>query len=154
VETEIPIEGAHDGNPVGFRTFAVRSATRENRLHHPTGYSLTPGNYTPPFSTPDFPPLGRASFAKHQIWITRFSDTEFFAAGDHSFAGIEGAGLPTFIANAENVSGEDLVLWHTISFTHHPEPEEYPVMNLETIGFKLKPDNFFDWNPALDLPKR
>ena len=34
------------------------------------------------------------------------------------------------------------------------EPEEYPVMNLETLGFKLKPDNFFDWNPALDLPKR
>ena len=154
VETDITSEGFYDGNPGTVRSFAIRSSARKNRLHHATGYSLKPGDYTPPFSAPEFPALGRAAFARHQVWLTHYKDGELFAAGDHSFAGIEGAGLPTYVSEQETLSGTDLVLWHTISFTHHPEPEEYPVMNLETLGFKLKPDNFFDWNPALDLPKR
>jgi primary-amine oxidase len=154
IETEISQESFLDANPATVRSFAVRSATKVNRLGHPTGYTLSPGNYSPPFSAPDFPPLGRAAFAKHAVWVTRFKESELFAAGEHSFAGQAGAGLPAFISDGERVDGQDLVLWHTLSFTHHPEPEEYPVMNVETLGFKLKPDNFFDWNPALDLPKR
>jgi hypothetical protein len=34
----------------------------------------------------------------------------------------------------------NLVTWYTASFTH------------ETLGFKLRPDGFFDENPALDVP--
>jgi primary-amine oxidase len=39
-----------------------------------------------------------------------------------------------------------------VGFTHEPTIEEYPVMPRETVGFLLRPDGFFDANPALDLP--
>ena len=44
------------------------------------------------------------------------------------------------------------VAWYTLGFTHHPAPEEYPVMTADTVGFEIKPDGFFDRNPALDAP--
>jgi Cu2+-containing amine oxidase len=28
-----------------------------------------------------------------------------------------------------------------------------PNLPTETIGFRIVPDGFFDWNPALDVPK-
>jgi primary-amine oxidase len=31
-------------------------------------------------------------------------------------------------------------------------PEEWPVMPAMHVGFHLKPDGFFDGNPALDVP--
>jgi primary-amine oxidase len=37
--------------------------------------------------------------------------------------------------------------------THLPRPEEWPVMSVHRIGFKLAPAGFFDRNPALDVPK-
>jgi primary-amine oxidase len=40
----------------------------------------------------------------------------------------------------------------TTSFTHHPTVEEYPVMTTESVGFQLRPDGFFDRNPALTAP--
>ena len=36
--------------------------------------------------------------------------------------------------------------------THLPRTEDWPVMPVETVGFHLKPANFFDVNPALDIP--
>ena len=35
---------------------------------------------------------------------------------------------------------------------HIARLEDWPVMPVENIGFKLKPSGFFDRNPALDVP--
>jgi primary-amine oxidase len=35
---------------------------------------------------------------------------------------------------------------------HVPRPEDWPVMPVGHIGFTLKPDGFFERNPALDVP--
>jgi primary-amine oxidase len=32
-------------------------------------------------------------------------------------------------------------------------PEDWPVMSVTHIGFKLKPTGFFDGNPSLDMPR-
>ena len=152
VETEIASEGFRDHSFARMRTWAVESTTRENRTNHPTGYALLPGNFSPIFSVPGFGAAERAAFAKHPFWVTRFDEGELFAAGLHPFAGREGAGLPEYVAPAQSTAGTDIVIWHTLGFTHHPHTEEYPVMNAEQIGFKLIPDGFFDRNPALDLP--
>jgi primary-amine oxidase len=45
-----------------------------------------------------------------------------------------------------------VVVWYTAAFTHLPSVENYPVMSSETIGFALRPDGFFDQDPALDAP--
>lgn len=31
-------------------------------------------------------------------------------------------------------------------------PQDFPIMPVETVGFMLKPYGFFNWNPTLDLP--
>jgi primary-amine oxidase len=35
---------------------------------------------------------------------------------------------------------------------HLPRAEDLPVMPMVWSGFKLRPFNFFDRNPAVDLP--
>jgi primary-amine oxidase len=51
-----------------------------------------------------------------------------------------------------SVRNEDIVLWHTFGSTHSPRIEDWPVMPCEKMMVGLKPVNFFDRNPALDVP--
>jgi len=44
------------------------------------------------------------------------------------------------------------VLWYTLGFHHVPSAEDWPVYNLGWNSVTLKPYNFFDENPAMDLP--
>ena len=50
------------------------------------------------------------------------------------------------------IEDNDIVVWYTFGSHHIPRPEDWPVMPVERIGFMLKPDGFFDRNPALDVP--
>ncbi len=50
------------------------------------------------------------------------------------------------------INGKDCVVWHTFGVTHVPRQEDFPVMPVEHCGFLLKPFNFFDANPGLDIP--
>ena len=43
-------------------------------------------------------------------------------------------------------------MWHSFGHTHVCKPEDFPVMPVEYAGFMLKPNGFFDANPANDLP--
>jgi primary-amine oxidase len=51
------------------------------------------------------------------------------------------------------VANASLTLWYVFGAHHVPRIEEWPVMPTDRIGFMLKPDGFFDGNPALDLPR-
>ena len=104
-----------------------------------------------PYSDPSFPPLLRAPFAQHPIWVTAYKDGELYAAGDYPNQGSAGQGLSAY-ANSESVQGGDLVVWATIGVTHHPMVEEHPVMTTEMTGLSIRPSGFFSRNPALDAP--
>jgi len=54
-------------------------------------------------------------------------------------------------ANRE-LENTELVLWYTFGHNHIPRPEDWPVMPTSCIEFSLKPDGFFDANPAMDMP--
>ncbi|KAJ0319703.1 hypothetical protein COL922a_013794 [Colletotrichum nupharicola] len=51
-----------------------------------------------------------------------------------------------------SVRNEDIVVWHTFGSTHNPRIEDWPVMPCEKMMVGLKPVNFFQGNPALDVP--
>jgi primary-amine oxidase len=61
-------------------------------------------------------------------------------------------GLPDWTAANRNIEKEDVVLWHAFGVAHVPRVEDFPVMPCEVTGFTLKPDGFFEGNPAVDLP--
>lgn len=152
-ETALTREGHHDVNPASARTWHVKSASRRNALGEFTGYELVPGETAVPYSSPGFPPLAKAAFATHQLWVTRHRDGELYAAGDFPSQGGAGAGLPSFITPPEDLAPRsDVVVWYTAGFSHVPRPEDHPVMPTESIGFRLVPHGFFARNPALDVP--
>jgi primary-amine oxidase len=51
------------------------------------------------------------------------------------------------------VEDTDVVLWHSFGAHHIVRPEDWPVMSVSHIGFKLKPIGFFDGNPSLNMPR-
>ena len=63
-----------------------------------------------------------------------------------------GDGLPRWVEQDRPIKDEDIVVWHVLGHHHIPRAEDWPVMPVAKLGFKLKPVNFFDRNPALDVP--
>ena len=77
---------------------------------------------------------------------------EMFAAGVYPNQNRNVEGLPLFIADRQPIANRDLVLWYTIGFRHETRSEDWPVMPGMWHSFKLRPFNFFDRNPGLDVP--
>jgi primary-amine oxidase len=151
-ETELKTEQARDASPATNRNWVIESASKVNALGKPTAYELESGDTGAPYSSPAFPALQRAPFAKHPFWVTVAKDSEQYAAGDYPNQGEPGGGLSAY-NSSESIDGKDVVVWYTLALSHHPRVEDYPVMPTETIGFRIVPDGFFDGNPALDVPK-
>jgi primary-amine oxidase len=60
--------------------------------------------------------------------------------------------LPEWTAADRTIENTDIVLWYTLGSHHLPRPEDWPVMPVQRVGFKLEPLGFFDQNPSLDVP--
>ena len=61
-------------------------------------------------------------------------------------------GLSKWAQQNRNIYNTNIVLWHTFGILHVTRAEDWPVMPTEYCGFELKPVNFFDSNPAMDVP--
>ena len=95
--------------------------------------------------------LPRAGFIGHPLWVTAFDPDERYAAGDTPNQNPETPGLPQYVGNNEALIQRDLVLWLTIGHHHVTQAEDWPVLSRHRMAFELKPANFFDRNPAVDL---
>lgn len=135
------------------RVWSVVNPAIKNSLGHNTGFILVPGVNSLPYVTPESSVRKRAGFINHHFWATRYNALEMFAAGNYPNQSRGGDGLPQFVVNNETIENQDVVLWYTLGVTHIPRPEEWAVMPVTHVGFKLLPAGFFSRNPALDVPK-
>jgi primary-amine oxidase len=127
----------------------VVNPSRKNAQGYPTGYRLeSHGHAHPLLKKADF---RRAGFIEHALWVTAFDADERFAAGDTPNQHPGEPGLPQFVKDNASIANRDIVLWHTLSFHHVTAAEDFPVLPRHHGSFELKPHNFFDRNPALDL---
>jgi primary-amine oxidase len=131
----------------------VESSTRENYLGYATSFALKPGANARPLVDTDDPPLARAQFVNHHLWVTPYRDDELWAGGHYSNQSAPGKGLPEWTSENRNIEDTDIVLWYTLGFHHVPSTEDWPVYNLGYNSITLRPYNFFDQNPAMDLPE-
>jgi primary-amine oxidase len=139
-------------NPATGRCWVVRNPTVRNHLGEPVGYRLVPKGGLLPFATPEASVGKRAGFMFKHLWATPYRSAERYAAGDYPNLHPGGAGLPAWTAADRSLENEDLVLWYTVG-SHHPvRPEDWPIMPVQCVGFRLEPSGFFDRNPALDVP--
>ena len=130
----------------------VLSGQRKNHVGYPTSYHLMPGRNARTLLSAEDWPRRRAGFISHHLWVTPQRDDERWAAGDHPTLSNRGHGLPTWTAANRNIAATDIVLWHTVGVHHVPRTEDWPVMPVMWQRFELRPFDFFDRNPALDLP--
>lgn len=83
---------------------------------------------------------------------TPYSPDENFPAGNYLNQNPGGEGLPQWTEADRPVENTDVVVWYTFAHSHSPRAEDWPVMPVANLGFKLKPLNFFDENPSNDVP--
>lgn len=130
----------------------VINPRRTNTLGYPTSYAIRASGNALPLVDESDPPLARAAFATHHLWITPYHPDERFAGGEFPNQAPPGRGLPRWTERGRNVEDEDIVLWYTLGFHHIPSSEDWPVYNLAWHEVTLHPYNFFDRNPGLDVP--
>jgi primary-amine oxidase len=134
------------------RTWKIINPNVKNAMGYPVGYKFFPGDNAFPLASPNAWWRKRARFVDHHVWVTPFHQDEKFAAGDYPNQSTGGDGLATWVKDNRDIANTDVVLWYTFGHTHIPRPEDYPVMPTAYIGFLLKPNGFFDQNPANDVP--
>jgi primary-amine oxidase len=138
-------------NMATARKWRVANPSVRSALGHNSSYLIVPGTNSVPYTAPTI--AARAGFIKNHLWVTRFNAGEMNAAGMYPNQSDVGDGLPRWVGNNESTVNQDVVLWYTMGVTHIPRPEEWPIMSVTPVGFRLIPSGFFERNPALDVPK-
>lgn len=145
-------DGVRQADASLARTWHISNPNSLNRLGEAVAYKLHPNGLPMLLADPESSIAKRAAFATKGLWVTRFADDERYPTGDFVNQHSGGGGLPAYIAADRVIDGEDIVLWHTFGLTHFPRVEDWPIMPVDTVGFKLRPDGFFDRSPVLDVP--
>ncbi len=156
VQSEVPTteqEAMLNYNPARPTNWKVVNPNIEGPVGHSPGYVLKPMNsiaYT--LLDASDPAHQRAAFTEHQLWTTPYKAHEHYAAGNYVNQGNFRMGLPAWTAEDRPIENTDIVLWYTAGFHHVPRAEDFPIMPSAWHEFELMPFNFFDRNPALDIP--
>jgi primary-amine oxidase len=139
-------------NPLAARYWKIANSGSLNGVGEAVAYKLQPGDNVLPFYQPDAHAIRRAQFTTKHLWVTAYDPTQNYPAGDYPNQNPGGDGLPAYAAGDRPLEDTDLVVWYTFGTHHVVRPEEWPVMSAAYTGFHLKPQGFFDGNPALDVP--
>ena len=141
-----------DADQSKARTWVVTNPESTNRLGEPVGYKLHPMGLPTLLAAEDTSIHRRATFASKSLWVSQYHEDERYPTGDFPNQHPGHAGLPAWTAADRSVDGEDIVVWHSFGLTHFPRVEDWPIMPVDTVGFKLRPEGFFDRSPVLDVP--
>ena len=146
-------EGQRRVDLASARHWRITNPNRFNELGEPVGYRLEPGMNAQLYHHEGSPILQRLRFATNHLWVTPYRPEERYAAGDYPTQNPEAEGLPRWVEADRDIENTDLVVWYVFGSHHVARPEEWPIVPVQRMGFHLKPDGFFDGNPALDLPR-
>jgi primary-amine oxidase len=154
VKTPFEKSGFADAAPQNARIFKIVNENKFNPISkNLMGYKLVPQPSQLLICDATSLVRKRAKFAEHHIWVTRYRDGDLWAGGKWTNQSLEETdGVFDYAARDEDVRDTDVVLWHTYGITHNPRVEDYPVMPVEIMSIALKPVDFFERNPALDVP--
>jgi primary-amine oxidase len=152
-ETPITNSGGYDLDYDANRVFKIQNSTVKNPVNgKPVGYKI----HAPPFqkmlADKDSYHYKRAEFADHNIYVTSYRDDELYSGGKYTNQSRGGTGVRSWADRKDNVLDEDIVVWVQFGINHVPRIEDFPVMPVEILKVALKPVNFFEKNPALDVP--
>jgi primary-amine oxidase len=146
------LDAARLADPLRGRYWKVFNPNCKNKMGEPVGFKILPMATPPLLSHPESSVAQRAGFAQKHLWVTPYHPRELYAAGDYPNQHPGSDGLPAYVKQNRNIENAEIVTWLTFGTTHNARLEDYPVMPVEYCGFTLKPNGFFNRNPALDVP--
>ncbi|WP_260955996.1 primary-amine oxidase [Pseudomonas citri] len=148
-------EAAQKFDPATVRL--ISNTSKENKVGNPVSYQLIPyaGGTHPVAKGANFGKdewlYHRLSFMDKQLWVTRYSPEEKYPEGKYPNRSDKDAGLGQFTKDNQPIENTDDVVWLTTGTTHVARAEEWPIMPTEWVNVLLKPWNFFDETPTLNL---
>lgn len=152
-ETTVQRAGAVEDNVLQGRAFKIVNPNVQNRVSKtPVGYKLLPVRSQMLLAQPGSWHARRSEFTESPFWVTRYQDRQLFSAGDYTNQSLGGTGIKSWTSHRDPVTDADIVVWHTFGFTHKPRVEDFPIMPAEIAQMHLTPFNFFEFNPANDVP--
>jgi primary-amine oxidase len=134
------------------RYWKVVNPNSLNRMGEPVAYKLMPGENTAPFLHPNSSVMQRAGFIANHLWVTPYHPDEIYPAGKYPNQHAGGEGLPVWTQANRSIENTNVVIWYVMNVHHQPRTEDWPIMPVAYSGFQLKPNNFFERNPSLDVP--
>ena len=145
--TEGPILPDHMAN--GGETWRVVNPNETTGLKFNPSYWIDTHHQATSILDPDDPPQKRAGFSAHSLWVTKWKEKEYWAAGLYPNLSTRDEGLPAFVADGQSVANDDLVIWYTMGFRHAPRPEDFPLLPTFWHEITLRPAFFFDMDPSM-----
>lgn len=137
----------------------ITNNQKENKQGYPTGYQIIPyAGGTQPFAenllfTNDSYLAKRIGYSGNHFWVTPYNEEEKYPEGKYVNQNGNDTGLGLWTKQNRPITNTDDVVWITTGITHIPRAEEWPIMPTEWVSALLKPYNFFDQTPTLDLQK-
>jgi Cu2+-containing amine oxidase len=110
------------------RYWKIANPSKKNELGAAVAYKLVPKEIVPVMVQEGSYIYDRARFVQHNLWVTKYDQSEMFAAGDYMYQSADAQGLPEFIADDAPLEDTDVVLWYTLGAHHVVRPEDWPVM--------------------------
>jgi primary-amine oxidase len=129
----------------------VVNEDRINGVGNPVSYEVLAANHARLIIDPQDWPARRARFLQHDVWVTPYAPDERYAGGDDMLGSKGTDGLPAWTAQDRDIRKRDIVMWVNLGMHHLTRAEDLPVMPTIWHSFKLRPHNFFDRNPSIDL---
>ena len=145
-EKAATLDTHHD--PIRLR---VINEQRTNGVGNPASYEVLAFTHAQLLLDPDDWPARRAGFLTHDVWVTPYEPEERYAGGQYMLGSRGDDGLAVWAARDRAVRNRDVVVWINLGMHHLTRAEDLPVTPTMWQSFRLRPNNFFDRNPAIDL---
>ncbi|KAF2227924.1 copper amine oxidase [Elsinoe ampelina] len=152
-ETLIERSGGYDLDIDRNRIFKIQNSKVRNKINgKPVGYKIMAPPFQKILSDKESFNYRRAEFSDRNFYVVKYRDDELFAGGKYTNQSRGGTGVRSWAERKEGVKDEDLVVFVQFGINHIPRIEDFPVMPSEIIRVMLKPVNFFEKNPGIDVP--
>ena len=152
-ESVVEKSGGYDIAVDNNQTFKIQNVQVRNPVNgKPVAYKIQAPPFQKILSDKDSFNYKRAEFSDKNIYVVKHRDGELYAGGTYTNQSRGGTGVRSWAQRNETVKDTDIVVYIQAGINHVPRIEDFPVMPCEILKIHLKPVNFFDKNPAIDVP--
>lgn len=141
--TRFTTEAARSLDPTRLRSWRILDTSLKNGKELPISYDIELNES----GQKDVGP-GSEPFTHYDFYVTKQNSCELFASHNPTTNGCAD-NLSSF-ANGENISGQDIVVWPSVTFYHMPRAEDAPRMDAHWTHFRITPRDWHDHNPLSD----